>query len=60
MSSSKTRISLYTKIFKSQEKVSIFSNFFLLIFVSSKNEKVIIVNSLRYNKVEPIEKTQKR
>ncbi len=38
----------------------IFSNFFLLIFVSSKNEKVIFVNIFKHNKVEQHKNEQKR
>lgn len=48
---SEKRIYLYTKIFKSQEQDIIFPNFFLLIFVSSKNEVVIFVNNFTLNKV---------
>jgi hypothetical protein len=48
---SEKRIYLYTKIFKNQEQDIIFPNFFLLIFVSPKNEDVISVNNFKLNKV---------
>ena len=53
--SSEKRIFLYTKFFKNQERIFIFSNFFLLIFVTSKNEDVISVNNFNFNEVELIQ-----
>ena len=58
--SSEKRIYLYTKIFKNQERDIIFPNFFLLIFVSSKNEDVSRVNIFKHNKVELLYNTQNR
>lgn len=45
---SKTPILLYTKFFKNQAPYLHFFNFFLFIFASLKNEKVISVNLFKY------------